>query len=56
VLVLRSRRPQDHERPSRLSRVVTSLRVSRLESDSGVVNAGLEAGREAALAALRALG
>jgi predicted patatin/cPLA2 family phospholipase len=98
VLVLRSRRPQDAERPSRLSRVLTgtllrrlgepvrrgylerparlaaddallegheavlgirppadSPRVSRLESDPGVVRAGLEAGREAALAVLRPL-
>jgi len=98
VLVLRSRRPQDSERPSRVSRAVTgallrrlgepvrrgylerparlaaddalledheavlgirppadSPRVSRLESDSGVVRAGLEAGREAALALLRPL-
>jgi predicted patatin/cPLA2 family phospholipase len=105
VLVLRSRRPQDHERPSGLSRVLTSLllrrlgepvrhgyearaarlaaddellerhladpelepgiftirppvsspRVSRLESDSGVVRDGLEAGREAALRVLRPL-
>jgi hypothetical protein len=30
-----------------------SPRVSRLESDSGVVRAGLDAGREAALALLR---
>jgi predicted patatin/cPLA2 family phospholipase len=102
VLVLRSRRPQDAERPSRLSRAITgtllrrlgepvrhgyldrarrlaeddalldrhgadaalapamlairppadSPRVSRLESDSGVVRDGLEAGREAALALL----
>ena len=95
VLVLRSRRPQDSERPSRLSRAIVgtmlrrlgepvrrgyldrarrlaeddalledhasiyairppadSPRVSRLESDSGVVRAGLEAGREAALAVL----
>jgi predicted patatin/cPLA2 family phospholipase len=98
VLVLRSRRPQDEERPGRVSRVVTgallrrlgepvrrgylerparlaaddalledhesvlavrppadSPRVSRLESDPGVVRAGLEAGREAALAVLRPL-
>jgi predicted patatin/cPLA2 family phospholipase len=98
VLVLRSRRPQDSERPSRLSRTITgallrrlgepvrrgylerparlaaddalldgheailgirppadSPRVSRLESDPGVVHAGLEAGREAALALLRPL-
>jgi predicted patatin/cPLA2 family phospholipase len=98
VLVLRSRRPQDSERPSRASRLLTgtllrrlgepvrrgyldrpgrlaaddallahheailgirppadSPRVSRLESDSGVVRAGLEAGREAALAVLRPL-
>lgn len=91
VLVLRSRRPQDAERPSRPARVVTgtllrrlgepvrrgylerasrlaaddalldghesilsirppadSPRVSRLESDSGVVREGLEAGRQAA--------
>jgi predicted patatin/cPLA2 family phospholipase len=103
VLVLRSRRPQDDERPSGLSRAVTSAllgrlgepvrrgyldrarrlaeddalldrhaadatlepamfairpssdspRVSRLESDAGVVNAGLEAGRAAALSVLR---
>ena len=103
VLVLRSRRPQDAERPSRAARIVTgallrrlgepvrhgyldrarrlaeddalldrhgadgalapamlairppadSPRVSRLESDAGVVRAGLEAGREAALALLR---
>jgi predicted patatin/cPLA2 family phospholipase len=102
VLVLRSRRPQDAERPSRLARIVVggllgrlgepvrhgyldrarrlaeddelldrhgadsalepamlairppadSPRVSRLESDSGVVRDGLEAGRAAALAAL----
>ena len=95
VLVLRSRRPQDSERPSRVTRVVTgallrrlgepvrhryldrarrlaeddalldrhesilsirppadSPRVSRLESDSGVVREGLEAGRQAALAVL----
>jgi hypothetical protein len=32
-----------------------SPRVSRPESDSGVVRAGLEAGREAALAVLRPL-
>ena len=98
VLVLRSRRPQDAERPSRASRLLTgtllrrlgepvrrgylerparlaaddallegheailgirppadSPRVSRLEADSGVVRAGLEAGREAALAVLRPL-
>jgi predicted patatin/cPLA2 family phospholipase len=98
VLVLRSRRPQDDERPSPLSRAVTgtllrrlgepvrrgylerpdrlaaddalledheavlairppadSPRVSRLESDSGVVRAGLEAGRDVALAVLRPL-
>ena len=98
VLVLRSRRPQDSERPSRLSRAVTgtllrrlgepvrrgylerperlaaddallerhesvlgirppadSPRVSRLESDSGVVRAGLETGQEAALAVLQPL-
>ena len=98
VLVLRSRRPQDDERPSRVSRAITgtllrrlgepvrrgylerparlaaddaalegheavlairpradSPRVSRLESDSGVVRAGLESGREAALAVLRPL-
>jgi predicted patatin/cPLA2 family phospholipase len=103
VLVLRSRRPQDAERPSRVSRALVgtllrrlgepvrhgyldrarrlaeddalldrhgadatlapamlairppadSPRVSRLESDSGVIRAGLDAGREAALAALR---
>jgi predicted patatin/cPLA2 family phospholipase len=102
VLVLRSRRLQDAEQPSGLSRALTSLllrrlgepvrrgyldrakrlaeddalldrhaadgalepsmfalrppadspRVSRLESDPGVVRAGLEAGRDAALAAL----
>jgi hypothetical protein len=34
----------------------SSPRVSRLETDSGVVDAGLEAGREAALATLRAPG
>jgi predicted patatin/cPLA2 family phospholipase len=98
VLVLRSRRPQDAERPSRASRLLTgtllrrlgepvrrgyldrperlaaddalldgheailgirppadSPRVSRLEADSGVVRAGLEAGREAALTLLRPL-
>jgi predicted patatin/cPLA2 family phospholipase len=105
VLVLRSRRPQDDERPSRLSYSLTSLllrrlgepvrrgyeqraarlaaddellerhladpelepaiftirppaespRVSRLESDSGVVRDGLEAWREAALRVLRPL-
>jgi predicted patatin/cPLA2 family phospholipase len=98
VLVLRSRRPQDEEKPGRVSRVVTgtllrrlgepvrrgylerparlaaddallddheamlairppagSPRVSRLEADPGVVRAGLEAGREAALAVLRPL-
>jgi predicted patatin/cPLA2 family phospholipase len=98
VLVLRSRRPQDDERPPPLPRAVTgtllrrlgepvrrgylerpdrlaaddalledheavlairppadSPRVSRLESDSGVVRAGLEAGRDAALAVLRPL-
>ena len=103
VLVLRSRRPQDAERPSPVSRAVVgallrrlgepvrhgyldrarrlaeddalldrhgadpalepamlavrpppdSPRVSRLESDSGVIRAGLQAGHEAALAALR---
>ena len=103
VLVLRSRRPQDAERPSRLSRAIVgtllrrlgepvrrgyldrarrlaeddalldrhgadpvltpamlavrppadSPRVSRLESDSGVVREGLQAGREAALTLLR---
>jgi predicted patatin/cPLA2 family phospholipase len=95
VLVLRSRRPQDAERPSRLARAIVgtllrrlgepvrrgyldraarladddaeldrhesilsirppadSPRVSRLESDSGVVREGLQAGREAALAVL----
>ncbi|MEA2310540.1 MAG: hypothetical protein QOE28_508 [Solirubrobacteraceae bacterium] len=102
VLVLRSRRPQDAERPSGASRALTSAllrrlgepvrrgyldraerlaeddalldrhgadgaleptllairppedspRVSRLESDPGVVRAGLDAGREAALAVL----
>ena len=96
VLVLRSRRPQDSEKPSRMSRAVVgtmlarlgepvrrgylerpgrlaaddarldggdealfsirppadSPRVSRLESDPGVVREGLEAGRQAALAAL----
>ena len=102
VLVLRSRRPQDAERPSRVSRALVgtllrrlgepvrhgyldrarrlaeddalldrhgadatlapamlairpptdSPRVSRLESDAGVIRAGLEAGRGAAFAAL----
>jgi predicted patatin/cPLA2 family phospholipase len=96
VLVLRSRRPQDSEKPSRVSRAIVgtmlarlgepvrrgylerpgrlaadderldrgeealfsirppadSPRVSRLESDPEVVREGLEAGRQAALAAL----
>ena len=46
---------ESHEAVLGIPPPADSPRVSRLESDSGVVRAGLEAGRESALALLRPL-